>query len=59
MNIVDEGESSMSDHDRPSALSDRVTDLTREVGELRAVVHRLATVLAGIDAGAVPRGERQ
>ena len=49
----------MSDHDRPSALSDRVTDLTREVGELCAVVHRLATVLAGIDVGAAPRGERR
>lgn len=49
----------MSDHYRPSALSDRVTDLTREVGELRAVVHRLATVLAGIDPSAAPRGERE
>lgn len=49
----------MADHDRPPALSDRVTDLTREVGELRAVVHRLATVLAGIDAGAEPRSERR
>ncbi len=49
----------MSDHDRPSALADRVTDLTREMGELREVVHRLAAVLAGIDAGAAPRGKRR
>lgn len=49
----------MSNCDRPSVLSDRVTDLTREVGELCAVVHRLATVLAEIDAGAEPRSERR
>ena len=59
MNIIDEGRPSMSNCDRPSVLSDRVTDLAREVGELREVVHRLATVLAGIDAGAASEGERR